>query len=326
VKSLASVCRSVINWLDSDYFPEGTQAVLAKPLETEYDRWVPFLFLHLGCLAVFFVGISPVAVTTAVALYVIRMFAITGFYHRYFSHRSFRTSRAAQFIFAVLGLAAVQRGPLWWAAHHRNHHRKSDLPGDTHSPRVSGFLWSHIGWITCSHNMPTNYESIGDLTKFKELVFLNRFDWLVPAALFIGLYGCGAYLQNAQPQLHTTGAQMLVWGFFISTVFVFHATASINSFGHIFGWQRYDTDDDSRNNFWLALFTLGEGWHNNHHQYSYTVRQGFYWWEIDFTYYGLSLLALLGVVKDFKAVPEAAYAPQIKPAVTAVQDVEASLL
>ena len=325
VKSVSKF-RSVINFLDSDYFPEGTDVVLQKPLETEYDRWIPFLFLHMGCLAVFFVGASPVAVTTAVALYVVRMFAVTGFYHRYFSHRSFRTSRAAQFVFAVIGLMAVQRGPLWWAAHHRNHHKKSDLPGDTHSPRVSGFLWSHIGWITCSHNMPTNYESVGDLAKFKELVFLNRFDWLVPALLFIGLYGCGAYLQSSQPQLHTTGAQMLVWGFFISTVFVFHATGSINSFGHIFGKQRYNTDDDSRNNFWLALITLGEGWHNNHHQYSHTVRQGFYWWEVDFTYYGLCLLAFLGIVKDFKPVPKAAYKPQNKSAVVCVDEREASVL
>ncbi len=277
------------------------------PLKMEPGRCAPFLFLHLGCLAVLVVGSSTTAVTLCILLYLVRMFAVTGFYHRYFSHRSFKTSRQFQFVMAVWGLMSIQRGPLWWAAHHRTHHRKSDLEGDVHSPKQSGFLWSHIGWITSSKNMPTDYSSVQDLAKFPELVFLNRFDWIVPALLFIGLYGLGETLKHFHPELSTSGAQLVVWGFFISSVILFHATASINSFSHIFGSQRYDTGDDSRNNFILALITMGEGWHNNHHKFRGTVRQGFYWWEIDLTYYGLLGLSCLGLISDLHPVPAEAY-------------------
>ncbi|MBX9722673.1 MAG: acyl-CoA desaturase [Candidatus Obscuribacterales bacterium] len=298
---------SIVNWLDSDYFPEGQEQVRNGPVKMEIGRCVPFLFLHLGCIPVFYVGCSSTAVTTCVLLYIVRMFAVTGFYHRYFSHRSFKTTRAFQFVMAAWGLMSVQRGPLWWAAHHRTHHRKSDHEGDIHSPKMSGFLWSHIGWITSSNNMPTNYSNVQDLARYPELVFLNRFDWIVPSLLFIGLYAFGEMLRSCHPELHTNGAQLIVWGFFISSVILFHATASINSLSHIFGSQRYDTGDDSRNNFILALITFGEGWHNNHHKYRGTVRQGFYWWEIDLTYYGLLILSLLGLISDLHPVPAEAY-------------------
>lgn len=304
----------VRQWLDSDYFPDGIEAVRNLPLRVDWMRCVPFIILHLGCFAVFWVGWSWTAVTIAVALYLVRMFAITAFYHRYFAHRTFRTSRLAQFAFAVLGNSAMQRGPLWWASVHRHHHKHSDQEEDLHSPGVSGFLWSHIGWITSNRNRPTEYDRIKDLTKFPELVWLNRCDQLVPW-LFGGLlWLTGWLLERYAPGLGTNGPQLFVWGFFISTVVLLHGTLCINSLAHVFGRKRFKTSDDSRNSLLLALVTLGEGWHNNHHRYAHSARQGFYWWEIDISYYVLRALAAVGIVWDLKPVPASVYeeARQIK--------------
>lgn len=294
--------KNLIAWLDSDN--EKRAVTKQTRPQSEVDRWIPFAFLHLGCLAAFFLPFSWFDLSVCLSLYVVRMFAITGFYHRYFSHRSFKTSRIAQFVFAVIGLSSVQRGPLWWAAHHRRHHAESDDEGDIHSPVSRNFLWAHIGWITSSQNMPTDYTRIRDFDKFPELRFLNRFDWLVPTLFAFVLLVLGNVLQREYPALHTSGAQMLVWGFFISTVLLFHGTSSINSVCHIWGSQRFNTGDNSRNNFLCALITLGEGWHNNHHHYRNSVRQGFYWWEIDLTYYGLLLLSMFGIIWDLKPVPK----------------------
>ena len=269
--------------------------------EVDWLRAMPFLLLHLGCLGVIWVGTSTVAVAVAIGLYLLRMFAITGFYHRYFSHRSFRASRPVQFLMAVLGASAVQRGPLWWAAHHRIHHRHSDQEEDSHSPVQGGFAWSHVLWFMTRIHYDTRLEQVPDLARYPELRFLDRNDVLVPALLAAALFGWGELLQGAG--VATSGAQLLVWGFCISTIAVSHATFTINSMAHRFGRQRFPTRDDSRNNLWLALLTLGEGWHNNHHYYPGSARQGFYWYELDLTYYGLQLLARLGLIRDLRPVP-----------------------
>ncbi len=283
---LAAISR----WLDSQ---AGEAAIpTTPPTERRVDwvRVVPFIGMHLACLGVFLVGWHPAAVATAVGLYLVRMFAITGFYHRYFSHRSFRASRPVQFLFAVIGASSTQRGPLWWAAHHRKHHRHADTELDVHSPRQHGFWWSHMGWITSAENFPTDMREVRDLARYPELVWLNRFDIVVPMLLAGGLFLVG-------------GWPFLIWGYFVSTVALFHGTCLINSLAHQMGSRRYDTDDDSRNSFILALITLGEGWHNNHHRYPGAARQGFFWWEIDLTYYGLRVLQALGVIHDLRPVP-----------------------
>ncbi len=294
-------------WLDSDFYPEGIESVINMPKEISWGRLLPFAFLHLGCLGVIWVGISPVAVIAAAAFYFIRIFAITGFYHRYFSHRTYDTSRFFQFLMALVGVTAVQRGPLWWAAHHRNHHKYSDQENDIHSPEQRGFFWSHMGWILCDAYMPTEYDRVPDLAKFPELVFLNRFDWLMPLVFGLFTVALGMGLNAYFPALGTSGLQMLVWGFFISTVLVFHGTCTINSLSHVIGSQRFKTTDTSRNNFVLALITLGEGWHNNHHFYSGSTRQGFYWWEVDVAYYVLKTLSFFGLVWNLHPVPKFVY-------------------
>lgn len=287
-------------WFDTQMPPDDETD---RSDRIDWLRAVPFIGLHLACVAVLWVGVSPIAVVVAAAMYAVRMFAITGFYHRYFSHRTFRTSRVLQFVFALIGAASVQRGPLWWAAHHRNHHRHADTAADPHSPGVHGFWWSHAGWFLTRGGFRTDWSRIPDLARYPELRWLDRYDTVVPVLLAAALYGVGALLERVAPQLGTTGGQMLVWGFFISTVVLFHATVTINSLAHRFGRRRFDTRDDSRNNLWLALLTFGEGWHNNHHFFPGSARQGFRWWEIDLTWYGLRVMAMLGLVCDLKPVP-----------------------
>ncbi len=302
-KRLSRALSAVIQWFDADYAPNGAAAMRAEPDRVDWVRCIPFIILHLGCLGVLWTGASAFAVGTAIFLYFARMVAVTGIYHRYFSHKTYSTSRPMQFLLAVWGGTTVQRGPLWWAYHHRHHHQHSDDPEDAHSPHVHGFLWSHIGWITSRRNFPTDYTKVRDLDRYPELVFLNRFDAIVPAAFAVAIFALGSFLAAHAPGLHTNGWQLLVWGFFISTTALFHGTSCINSMAHLMGGRRYKTDDDSRNSFILAIITLGEGWHNNHHRYMSATRNGFFWWELDITYYALKTLSWTGLIWGLKEVP-----------------------
>lgn len=288
-------------WLDSGAADMGAAHPEARRID--WPRVFPFVLLHLGCLGAIGVGVGATAVVVAVGLFILRMFAVTAFYHRYFAHRAFRTSRLMQFAFALFAASAVQRGPLWWASHHRHHHAHSDQETDVHSAQAHGFLWSHLGWFLARENFPARLHLVSDLARYPELRWLDRFDVVVPILLAVTLYGLGAWLEQAAPALDTNGMQLLVWGFCISTVALYHATFAINSLAHGFGARRYATRDESRNNIWLALLTFGEGWHNNHHHFPGAARQGFYWWEIDLSYYGLRLLAALGLIWDLRTVP-----------------------
>jgi len=264
----------------------------------QYDidrpRWrenVPFWAVHgvavVGAIAV---GWSWAALGWLVGSYAVRMFAITAGYHRYFAHRAFKTGRFFQFLLAVFAMSSAQRGVLWWATHHRHHHKHSDEPEDVHSPRQRGFWWSHVLWLLGSRHSATDFERVKDFAKYPELRWLNRHDLLIAVAWGFVLYGLG-------------GTTALFYGHFLSLVLVWHVTFCINSLAHVWGSRRYQTGDDSRNNPVLAVLAFGEGWHNNHHHYQRSARQGFYWWEIDLTYYVLKLLEKLHVVSDVQGVP-----------------------
>ena len=293
--------KSIRQWFDNGEASFSAAHAANADNGIDWLRVIPFIVMHLACLAVIFVGISTVAVVTAISLYLIRMFAITAFYHRYFSHKSFKTSRSIQFLFAVIGATATQRGPLWWAAHHRQHHRHADQAADPHSPK-QGFLWSHMGWFLSGKHYQADYSLVPDWKKFAELRWLDRFDLIAPVLLAVVLFVSGVLLEKFAPGLGTNGWQMLVWGYFISTVVLLHATLLINSMAHRVGKKRYQTGDESRNNLLLALITLGEGWHNNHHHYPVSVRQGFYWWEIDISYYILKAMQKFGLIWDLRTV------------------------
>ena len=235
-------------------------------------------------------GWSWVGFGVALIFYYLRMFGITAGYHRYFAHRSYKTSRFFQFLLALLGTLAVQKGVLWWAAHHRAHHRYSDTEKDIHSPVQRGFWWSHLGWILTTRYEATDWSRIKDFSKYAELRFLNRFEFPVVIAFAVSLFLVG-------------GLPLIFWGFVVSTVLLWHGTFCINSLAHLMGRRPYPTKDGSRNSMFLALITMGEGWHNNHHHYQYSARQGFLWWQIDMSYYILKLLSFVGVVWDLKPAP-----------------------
>jgi stearoyl-CoA desaturase (delta-9 desaturase) len=261
-----------------------------------------FVGMHGSVLFVFLVPLSRAALALALVGYLVRMWAITAGYHRYFAHRSYRTSRAFQFVLAVLGATAMQNGPIWWASVHRRHHKYSDTPADPHSPVARGFGYAHIGWnFDRERPPPSGASNVSDLTRFAELRFVDRHTWLPMIAYALTCLAIG-------------GVPGVVWGFGVSTIAVFHCTMLINSLSHVWGSRRYATPDRSRNSALLALLTLGEGWHNNHHHYVSCARQGFFWWEVDVTYYALRVLALLGVVWDIREPTAAALAGPREPA------------
>jgi stearoyl-CoA desaturase (delta-9 desaturase) len=251
---------------------------------------LPFALMHLAPVLVFFVPFSWGLIGVSLTTYALMVFGITAGYHRYFSHRTFKTSRVFQFVLAWLGAMSMQKGVLWWSAHHRHHHRFSDQYGDVHSPGLQGFLWAHVGWILAPNNEATNFKAVPDLARYPELRWLNRWH-LAPSLTLAGaMYALG-------------GLPWVAWGFFVSTVACWHVTFMINSLTHMFGRKRYVTKDDSRNSLILALLTFGEGWHNNHHYYQSSTRQGFFWWEVDLSYYALRALAFIGLVWDLREPP-----------------------
>ena len=247
---------------------------------------IPFVLVHVLPILTIFTGFGWHDWQILLWTYWVRMFFITAGYHRYFAHRAFRTNRVFQFILAFGGLTATQKGPLWWAGHHRLHHRYTDTVQDAHSP-IKGVLFSHVGWILATRSDATPTESIADFNKFPELRFLNRNDWLGPWALAVACYFWG-------------GWSGLLVGYFLSTVMLWHGTFLVNSMSHLMGSRRYATADSSRNNAFVAFFTLGEGWHNNHHHIQSSARQGFKWWEFDVTFYVLKLLSYLHIVTDLR--------------------------
>jgi stearoyl-CoA desaturase (delta-9 desaturase) len=290
-----------------------TQSNSASPLQPEPRRGlilrnqIAFGLVHLVPLAAFFTNVTGFDWVLCIALYVARMFFVTAGYHRYFSHRTFKTSRVFQFILAFLAQTSAQKGVLWWAAHHRAHHKHSDTPQDPHSMKIYGFWYSHLGWILGPDYDETDFSKIGDLAKFPELHWLNRYYLVPPFVLALATMAAGGYYVTGELSVTaalTHGWSTLFIGFFLSTVLLYHGTFSINSIMHKFGKPRYDTGDESKNNLVLALITLGEGWHNNHHYYQSTARQGFFWWEIDISYYLIRALAFLGIVWDVREVPE----------------------
>ncbi len=250
---------------------------------------IPFVLIQACVLFVFTTHFSWFGLGLCMAMYFSRMFLVTGVYHRYFSHKSYKMGRVTQFIMALLATTVVQKGPLWWAAHHRHHHAFSDKEEDLHSPK-KGFWVSHLLWFLTAESNDVDYRKVNDFAKYPEIRFIEKFWWVPPTALGVGMF-------------LAWGWHVVVWGFFVSTFLLQHGTYTINSLSHLFGNQRYHSGDTSRNNWFLAIVTLGEGWHNNHHKYMSSARNGFFWWEYDITYYIIKVMSWLGLAHDLKPVP-----------------------
>ena len=254
-----------------------------------YVSAIPFFLIHAACVSLFFVHFQWKWLGLMLTLYVARMFVVTAGYHRYFSHRSFKLNRFWQFCLGFAAETSAQKGILWWAANHRHHHRYSDQEEDVHSPGLRGIWWAHVGWILSDEFDTYEPRNIQDFAKFPELRWLNRWHLVPPIALAAAL-------------LLLTGPAGFAWGFVASTVLLYHGTFCINSFAHLWGSRRFNTPDQSRNNFVLALITMGEGWHNNPHKFMHVCRQGIRWWEVDFTFYGLKALSWIGITRDIRSL------------------------
>lgn len=274
------------------------EAVQPRRLDLDWFKSVPFFAMHAAVIVgLFFVPLTWSGLALTIAMYYVRMFGLNTGYHRYFSHRSFKTNRWFQFFLALLGTLTVQKGVLWWAAHHRNHHKYSDTKDDVHSPTVQGLWWSHVGWVLSRKYDKAPLETMRDFDKYPEIQWLNR-HFMIPVigmAVLLAVIG---------------GLSGFYWGFVVSTVLLWHGTFTVNSLAHLWGRRRYNTTDTSRNNLWIALITLGEGWHNNHHHYMNSARQGFFWWEIDPSYYVLKVLEKVRIVWDIRVPPVTVLFPQ----------------
>ena len=277
--------------------------LLRRPSRGSVRLGIPFSAVHAAVLLIPLVGWSAVSVAVAGVLYMVRAFGITVVYHRGMAHRSFRMPRSVQAVGAAVAASAAQRGPLWWVAHHRAHHRATDRAGDPHSPREGGLLWSHLLWMFSDSNQHADMAMVPDLARFKELRALDRFHHVAPASLALAVYAAGTVLGRLAPGTGVNGPQLLVWGFCVSTVLLWHSTFAVNSLGHRFGRRRFETRDASHNLWWLALLTMGEGWHNNHHRFPASARQGLGRLELDPSWWLIRALARLGLARDVRLAP-----------------------
>lgn len=280
-------------------------AVVVEPMNFQAKAVVMVMvIMHLACLGVFLVGFSWPALLVAIAMYVIRGMGVTTGYHRLLAHRSYKTNRFIQFVVATAGGLAMQGGPLWWVAHHRAHHRDTDKEGDIHSPVTKGMWQSHMGWMMSNEAFHEQGSNSRDLFKYPELKFLQRhYVWILVLQM-LGLYALGSLLSLWYPDTSINGLQCLVWGFFVSTVFLWHVTFSVNSVCHRWGSQDYDSNDASTNNWIIGILGFGEGWHNNHHFYPSSARHGLKWWQVDVTWILIRGLCLVGLASDPKIPKE----------------------
>jgi len=278
----------------------GTRAAADGRLSLGYlSLVVPLVAIHAACVLIFFVGYSGAALAAFAGTLLAQLIGVSIGYHRLLAHRSFATSRPVQFIFALLGTLAGQNGPLWWVGHHLHHHKHADRHGDVHSPRT-GVFWSHMGWLFSSRMHPVREDLVSPWARLPEMRLLQRYSYVPIFGHALVMYLIGELWRMHDPSVGVTGSQLLIWGSVLSTVCQYHLVFCIGSVCHLYGTRSFRTADDSRNNFIIGLLAFGEGWHNNHHYCPYSARLGFRWWEIDFGYMILRLLAWFGIVWDVK--------------------------
>lgn len=265
-----------------------------------YSNASRIILFHLSVVLVFISGYSFTALITFLILYLARLFVITGFYHRYYSHQSYQTSRWLQFILTLIGTSAGQQGPLSWATSHITHHQHADTRGDPHSPVLTSGLYAHIGWLMQKDALPTNDKLVKPFLKFPEIVFLDRYHYLGTTGLIISLALLGTFLSTHHPELGTSALQLVSWGFILSTLLILHGACLVNSVAHLYGYRRFRTTDNSHNVWWLFPLTLGDNWHNNHHHTPRSASFSYAWWEVDIIYLCILLLEKSGLVWNVK--------------------------
>jgi fatty-acid desaturase len=285
---------------------EHTNPLLAVP-EPEGLNWpttIVLAILHVGAIAALFMFSWK---TLAVAVFLYWMTTGLGIsmgYHRLHTHRSYKVPVFLEYFFAVCGALTLEGGPIFWVATHRIHHQKSDQEGDPHSPR-DGAWWAHVGWLLFGESKHNNTRLMSkyapDLAKDRFYVWLNNYHWVPMLVLTAVLFAAG-------------GLQLVLWGICLRVVVGLHATWLVNSATHLWGSRRFVTRDDSRNNWWVALMTFGEGWHNNHHAHPTSARHGLAWYELDISWIQIKVLKFLGVAKSIHVAKADSELPKQKAA------------
>jgi len=260
---------------------------------------------HIGAVAALFYIDYGAMLAALILYYAGGMLGIGMSYHRLLTHRSYRTTKFIEYFLTICGTLALEGGPIFWVATHRIHHQKSDQEGDPHTPR-EGTFWAHMGWILMGeglhHDASVLAKYAPDLSKDKFHVWLSNWHWLTNVVVGLGLLAYG-------------GIPYVLWGIFFRTTVGLHATWLVNSATHLWGSRRFQTRDDSTNNWWVALLTFGEGWHNNHHAHPTSARHGLAWYELDQNWIGIRALQILGLAWDIKVakirqpLPEEAVVP-----------------
>lgn len=258
--------------------------------ENNWTNIIAFGLFHLGAIAALFVFTWP---ALAIALFLYWMCTGLGIsmgYHRLHTHRSYQVPVALEYFFAVCGTLTLEGGPIFWVSTHRIHHQKSDLPGDPHSPRDGGW-WAHMGWLLVGKSKHSDTRLMAqyapDLTRDRFYVWLDRYHWVPLIVMGVVLFGMG-------------GVPFVLWGIFLRVVIGLHVTWMVNSVTHMWGSRRFNTRDDSRNNWWLALISSGEGWHNNHHAHPTSARHGLAWYEFDLSWIQIQILQYFGIAKSVR--------------------------
>jgi len=252
---------------------------------------------HVGAIAALFMFSWKALAFAAILWWITGSLGIGMGYHRLLTHRGYKTYKPVEYFLTICSTLTLQGGPMFWVATHRMHHQNTDVEGDPHSPRDGGF-WAHMGWIMTGRQLHNHSSAllpyIPDLRKDKFHVWISKWHWLPISVLGIVIFAVG-------------GIQYLMWGIFLRTVVGLHATWLVNSATHMWGSQRFLTGDTSKNSFWVAMLTFGEGWHNNHHAHPQSAKHGIAWYEFDMNWMGISALRMLGLAWDIKL-------PKLKPA------------
>ncbi len=277
-----------------------TQGSSGAKLDYSLPNITRVLLVHAGLLFAFKVGISWVAFATFMVTYYVKLFAVSGVFHRYYTHRSYEMGRGFCFLWSFIGCTAGQRGPLSWTTVHSKHHQHSDKKGDPHSPVQRGLFYAHLGWLLAKEPLPTSDALVRKYKDRPEILWLDRHYNVPFIALFALLYALGAWLESSFPALGTSPGQMMLWGGLASSILLLHSTCSLNSFAHVFGIRVRETPDNSRNLWWLYPFLVGENYHNNHHKFPRSANFGVDKRQYDLLFFVLLVFQKLGLVKNVR--------------------------
>ena len=266
--------------------------VAGQKRKTNWGTGVFLVIAHLAAIAALFFWSWPALISAVVMYWVAGSLGVGMGYHRLLTHRGYKVPKPIEYFLVTCATLSLEGGPIQWVTTHRIHHAHTDQTGDPHTPRDGGW-WAHVGWIlrgtAQDHSQATLERYAPDVVKDRYYVWLNKYYYVPLIVVGVGLLALG-------------GFDVMLWGVFLRVTFGLHATWLVNSATHMWGRRRFETGEDSRNSWWVALLTFGEGWHNNHHAHPTSARHGLKWYEVDINWWGIRVLQFLGLARRIKKV------------------------